>query len=210
MPNTWTPSDTYPGIEVERLVALAAIVRAAREQALLAHDPAAGESSWSLGVRAFERTNRAVVVAAAELEWLTIVQGFEGGPVQFVFNISGHPVRVCRGDSDDVPHRYRQPCIPELEEQQKLADLEFGPSSPTGRCLRLVVENDALGAPNRIYLAEIDEETGLVVNTYLIPAVAVPSNATPFGAPPAPAVALPPVHAEAIEDDEEATGSHDA
>ena len=208
MANTWNPSESYPGVTVERLVTLAGIVRAAREAAALNHAPTSGETNWSLGVRAFERTNHAIAVAAIEHPWLNIVQGAEGGPVQFVFTIAGHAVRVCRGDADEVPSRYRQQCLPEVEQYEKL-QLEGGTDVHAGKCLRLVVENDAHGSPHRIFLAEVDESTGIVVNNFLIQSVVVPANVTAFIVPTAEPVNLPQVHAEAIEDDHEATGSHD-
>lgn len=208
MANTWNPSETYPGVTVERLVVLAGIVRSAREGAALNHDPASGETNWTLGVRAFERTNHAIAAAVIEHPWLSVVQGAEGGPVQFVFAVGGHAVRVCRGDADEVPLRYRQPCLPEIEQQEKL-QLESGADSALGRCLRLVVENDAEGMPHRIFLAQVDELTGVVVANFLIPSVVVPANVTAFVVPTVAPVELPQVHAQAIDDDQEATGSHD-
>lgn len=190
----------YPGVTVERLLLLADIVRVAREGATDLHRPEDGETNWSLGVRGFERTNTAITWATQEYPWLAVVNGAGGGPVQFVFTIGGHPIRVCRGDADEVPLRYQQPCIPELVEQQCL--LQIDGNIPAGRCLRLVVENGADGNPLHIYLHEIEDETGNPVRSFLIPKLAPSVNVTEF-TPQAEPAEIPPVEAEPADSEAE-------
>jgi hypothetical protein len=196
----------YPGLVVDRLLVAGDIVRVAREGACEDHRPEKGEGPWSLGVSGYERTNAALTLASQEYPWLVVTNGAGGGPVQFVFTIAGHPVRVCRGDADEVPPRYQHPCLPELFDMEGVPD-----DTPVGRFLRLVVENAPDGSPLHIYLHEMDEETGQPVRSYLIPQVAHSTTVTEFMPPSEPPVMLPPVEAEPIEAEEpkKKTGSDD-
>jgi hypothetical protein len=183
---------------------VADMVRTAREGAADEHRPEDGETNWSLGVRGFERTNHAIETARVEYPWLTVVSGGGGGPVQFVFAIGGHPIRVCRGDADEVPPRYQQPCLPELAEQQMVLDIDS--TIPAGRCLRLVVENDVHGSPENIYLHEIDDQTGDPIRSFMIPHIAASGQIMPFMPIVEPAN-IPPVVAEPADSESEDVGA---
>src|SRR5262245_19816804 len=115
MDDLWLPWETYEGLTQERLLKIGDIIRTARTEALEYHQPAKGETLWSLGVRQFERMNRAILESTQQHPWLHVIAGHGGGPCQFVFTIGGHAVRVCRGDDEDVASRYQEPCLPEIE-----------------------------------------------------------------------------------------------
>lgn len=193
----WQPWSDYPGLTLDRLLSVGDIIRAARDGAADDHRPEMYETNWSLGVRAFERTCGAIRWATQTHAWLHIVAGFVGGPVHFVMSIGGHPVRFYRGSPVNVPQRYREPSFPELIEQQHA--LELDGHLPSGRSLRIVIENAADGRPGSIYFVEISDDTGIATNTFLIP---LPSGVTvvPFGAANEPPASIPPVTAEPVDD----------
>lgn len=209
----WIPSDHYPGLTLDRLLIVAAIVREARDGAADDHRPEKFEGPWSLGTRCYERTTGALMWRSQEYPWLSIKSGGTGGPSHFVMTIGGHPVRVCKGTPDDIPAKYQELSFPELEAQQDL----FSPDNtvPQGRGLRIVVENDAELRPDVIYLVEVDEATGEATNSYIIPKVS-PATAivTDFTSKAEPAE-IPPVTAEptdeevAKDSDKDKTGSGD-
>ena len=153
-----------------------------------------GEGNWSLGVRGYERTCWALTWATETYKWLSVVAGSCGGPVHFVMSIGGHAVRFYHGRPDNVPPRYRQPSFPELQHA-----LEFEGGLPPGRSLRIAIQNDDEGRPERINLVEINDATGDTTDTFLIPA---PSQGAimPFGAAPEPPASIPPVLAEPVDD----------
>lgn len=211
MNHAWLPSNEYPGITPERLLIVGDIIRVARGEAADDHRPEKFETNWSLGVRGYERTCGALTWAAQSYPWLTIVSGAGGGPVHFVMTIGGHPVRFYRGGPDDVPERYQQTSLFELLEQQKAQEIDS--TVPVGRCLRLAIENHADGRPSNIYLVDMSEDSGAVTNICLIPSVATTTTVTEF-APTVPPAVIPPVSAEALEEQDEnqqdnKTGSDD-
>jgi hypothetical protein len=173
------------------------IIRIAREEAVDDHRKEKGESNWSLGCRQHERTNFAIGMARQQYPWLMVVAGFGTGPQEFVFAISGHPIRVCKGEHDEIPPRFQEPCFPELQQQQLLAALEQVPVEK--RILRVVVENDGEGAPDDIYLVEVDEDTGEPLRWFLIPPLANTGLVAPF-LKQVPPVNIPRVVAEAVDD----------
>jgi hypothetical protein len=196
----WLPWADYAGLTQERLLIIGDLIRVAREEALGEHRPEKGETNWSLGVRQFERMNYTITWATQQYPWLYVVHGAGGGPVQYVFTIGGHAVRVCRGDADEVANRYQEPCIPELQHQQLLLLLDQ--PAPLNRFLRIAVENDQSGAPAHIYLDEMDTETGQPIRHYMIPAIAENTTVAEFSQQ-IPPVEIPPVAAEPIEDEEQ-------
>jgi hypothetical protein len=200
----WEPWIDYSGVTVERLMLVANVIRLARDAAADDHHPLKGETNWTLGVSAYERTCFALFNASQELPWLTIEVGGSGGPVQFVFAVDGHPIRFCHGEPDDIPSRYQQPILPELLTQLKLA-LEEQP--PAGRFLRMTISNDADGRPANIYLAEMDQGEAEPLNIYLIPPM---EGSVAIFAPTVPPAALPPVVAEAADATESVENSEPA
>ncbi len=207
----WFPGDSYPGFTLDRLLVVGDLVREARDSAVDDHRPEKFEGPWSLGTRCYERTCGTLAWNSQEYPWLGIASGANGGPVHFVMTIGGHPVRVCKGTPDDLPRKYQQLSIPELAAQQDLFALDN--TVPQGRGLRIVIENDADNRPNLIYLVEVDEATGDVTNSYIIPKLSASTTITDITdfAPKAPTVELPPVKAEPTEEEaaEDKTGSDD-
>ena len=194
---SWEPWNDYVGLTPDRLVAVADLIRSAREGAADDHRPEMGEGNWSLGVRCYERSCRALRWATEMYNWLSVVAGAEGGPVHFVMTIGGHAVRFYRGSPESAPGRYRQASFPELAEQQQLA-LELDGDLPAGRALRIAIENDESGRPESISLVEISNDTGNTLHKFLIPPLSQ-GTVAPFGAPADSPVSILPVSAEPLD-----------
>ena len=197
MTETWLPAQDYAGITQERLFIVGDLIRTARETAADDHHPEDGETNWTLGVSGFERTCAAVAAASPEYPWLDVVSGACGGPVRFVMTVGGHPIRFFHGDPNAVPARYQQLNLPELVELQHALDMDDG--LPTGRCLRIAIENDVSGRPECIYLVELDSATGSTKKIYLIPSLAEHGSVAEF-VQPVDEESIPPVSAEPVDD----------
>lgn len=194
--NEWVPSDTYPGLTAENLADVGDVIFLARAEAAEDHRPDKGETNWSLGVRCYERTCSALTQASGRFDWLSIKSGAGGGPVTFVASIGGHAVRFYRGEPEDVPIRYRQMAFLEFAEQQLAA--KQNAHLPTGRGLRIAIENNGQNIPAAIYLVEMDEETGETISIYEITRQGGFGNVRPFIPPVAP-VNIPAVTAEPVQ-----------
>ena len=199
---SWQPWNDYAGLTLDRLLCVGEIIRGARDAAVDDHRPDKHESNWSLGVRCYERTCGALTTAAQEHEWLNIPAGIGAGPVHFVMSIGGHAVRFYRGSPDDAPERYRHPSFPELLEHQYA--LELDNELPLDRSLRIAIENDEDGRPESLYVVELSATTGITTNTFLIP---LTDTVELFGVPNEPSVNIPPVLAEAVDDQQDADGT---
>ena len=200
---SWKPWNAYPGLTIDRLVSVAALIRTARDGAADDHRPECYEGNWSLGVRCYERTCGVLINAAQSHEWLHIVTGAKGGPVHFVISIGGHAVRFYHGTPEDIPDRYRQPSFPELFEQQHALKLDG--NLPVNRSLRIAIENDQAGRPDSIRLIEMTHE-GVPTNTFLIPLLGQVAIAA-FGTANEPPANIPPVSAEPVDDHQKDDGS---
>jgi hypothetical protein len=155
----------YPELTKKRLSTVAALIRIARESAVLRHDPASGDGPWGLGCSAYERTCFAIEQGAAEHEWLSVLPDKEQH-LRFAFAIGHIPFRLYRGEPGDPPSRYLATSYAEIHQRQ-LA-LDFGVTIPSDGILRLAVETDATGRALRISLVELNEARQ-VIGSYVIP-----------------------------------------
>jgi hypothetical protein len=201
----WLPWLDYPGITQEKLLIVADLVRRIRDEALDDHRPEKWETNWSLGTRQYERTEGAITWATQQYSWLTVLAGASGGPSQYVFAITGHAIRFCRGDEEEIAARYQSPCFPELQQQQSM----FGPDALNGRSLRLVIKNNADGRVDSIWIMEADEAVESPVRGFLIPPLPENTKIAEFAPPTEKPVELPPVTAEP-EDDAAADSEKDS
>lgn len=162
--DTFEPWNKYLPLEKDRLMAIAKILQNVRHDAVLLHEPGAGDNEWSLGCRVYARECYAVRAAAEKHKWLTILP--EAEPLRFTFAIGTIPIRFYRGGSTDVPGHYLQHTFAELHQQQ-LA-LEIDGLRLVDRVLRLAVEVDATGEVENVILVELDTG-GTITETYRIP-----------------------------------------
>lgn len=188
--DTFEPWDKYPPLEKERLTAIAKILQDVRHEAVLLHEPGAGDNEWSLGCRVYARECYAVRAAAERHKWLTILA--EAEPLRFTFAIGTIPIRFYRGGATDAPGHYLERTFAELHQQQ-LA-LQIDGLRLVDRVLRLAVEIDATGEVENVILVELDT-AGTVTETYRIPLDNESGKVTPLQLKP---VELGPPQVQAL------------
>src|SRR5271168_3176404 len=115
MPDTFEPWPKYPPLEKDRLIAIANILQTVRHEAVLLHEPGAGDNPWSLGCRVYVRECHAVRAAAQRYPWLTILN--EAETLRFTFAIGTIPVRFYTGDAEAAPGRYVERTFAEVHQQ---------------------------------------------------------------------------------------------
>lgn len=175
MIDTFEPWTKYPPLEKGRLSTVAKILQAVRHDAVLLHEPGAGDNEWSLGCRVYSRECYAVRVAAEKYPWLTILA--EAEPLRFTFAIGTIPIRFYRGGAMDAPGHYLERTFAELHQQQlafQIDGLRF-----VDHVLRLAVEIDATGEVENVILVEMDT-AGTVTETYHIPLDTEAGKVTPL------------------------------
>lgn len=193
------PWEIAAALTEERLRAVAAIFCTVRKEAVEAHEPSKGDTTWGLGCRSYERILRAIEYAATLPEyrpWLSIV---ERNGLAFTFAIGGVPVRFYAGDPENPPERAIARFAAEMEQFDLMLDhglimSEASDSWP----FRLIVSHDrATNLISGITLIQIDA-AGDAHNPYSIPLPAMPSavNLTTQRA----GVELPPPVVEPAED----------
>src|ERR1035438_2927788 len=101
--SNFEPWIAYPHLTQQRLLAVAVVIRRARNETLSLYDPIGGDNSWSHGCRAYARTCHALREAAKEFQWLRILPEFES--LRFTFAIGTVPIRFYRGLPDERPSR---------------------------------------------------------------------------------------------------------
>jgi len=201
MATEFLPWDTYPDLTLDRLCAIADVIRSVRHQAVMLHEPENGDGDWCLGCRVYERTCFALREAAKVHQWLEILP--ETKTLQFSFSIGSIPFRFYKGDPDDPPSHYLAHTYGELHHIQLSLEIEGLP--PLDKVLRLAVETGIDREASTISVVESDE-TGEVKNTFSVPLYAEISNVTSIQAPP---VNLPPAIAEPLPKESQETKKKD-
>src|SRR5690349_13440733 len=114
------PWDVHPGLTAERLSHVARTIRQVRAETLALHDPANGDSAWSLGCRAYSRTCHGIRKSSEDpacSDWLSIV---DQTGLHFVFAIGGVPLRFYKTEDaeEEIAPRTLRRFFPELRAQQ--------------------------------------------------------------------------------------------
>ena len=107
-----TPWEHHPDLSRERLIAVGKLIERGRNIALDRFDLAAGCTGWTLGCEAFAFQKHQIQTAAAEIDWLEILNP----TMQFVFTVGGVPVRFYRGEPDDPNVRTLKQTFSELQQ----------------------------------------------------------------------------------------------
>jgi hypothetical protein len=144
------PSQRYPDLTTERLSIVANILAKERDDAAADHHPERGETEFSLGVSAWERTKSAIIAASQKYSWLRIADGETPGPSPFTFQIGVHPIRFYHGTADDTPTRYL------LRTDVEQLEMKMRGALPAGHILRFAVETNAIHRAVTIELIEVD------------------------------------------------------
>ena len=199
--DTFEPWVAYPPLTQLRLSTIATLLRDVRQKTVDKHESTDGDSEWSLGCRIYSRSCFAITQAAANYDWLRILN--EREVLRFTFAIGNTPLRFYKGNADDPPGKYMETTFAELNQQQ--LTLEIDGISLRNVVLRLAIETDAARLASRVILLEMDE-SGSITNTYEIPFNAEGSNVVPLVVPP---VSLPPVGLPTTEEAEEEVRNRD-
>jgi hypothetical protein len=202
MLDTFEPWSKYPPLEEDRLSVIAKILQTVRHEAMLLHEPGAGDNEWSLGCRVYARECHAVRAAADKHAWLTILYE-EDKPLRFTFAIGTVPIRFYRGGATDVPGHYVERTFAELHQQQLAFQIDG--LRLIDRILRLAVEIDATGEVESVILVEMDT-AGNVTETYRVPLDVAAGKVTPLQPKP---VELGAPQVEALADENEAKEKND-
>ncbi|WP_438850730.1 hypothetical protein [Brevundimonas nasdae] len=107
-----TPWEHHASLSRDRLVTIGKLIERGRNRALDRFDADAGCTGWTLGCEAFAFQKHRIEVAAAELDWLEILNP----TMQFVFAIGEVPVRFYRGEPDDPNVRTLKQSFSELQQ----------------------------------------------------------------------------------------------
>ncbi len=202
MMDTFEPWSKYPPLEKARLSAIAKILQIVRHEAVLLHEPGAGDNEWSLGCRVYARECHAVRAAAEKHSWLTILHE-EDKPLRFTFAIGTVPIRFYRGGASDAPGHYVERTFAELHQQQLAFQIDG--LRILDCILRLAVEIDATGEVENVILVEMDAP-GNVTETYRVPLDGETGKVTPLQPRP---VELGPPQVEPLVEEDEAKKEND-
>lgn len=166
------PWEIHPDLTEERLAFLARLIRSVRAEAVDAHDPVKGDTSWGLGCRSHERTLFAITNAAAGIaaSWLTVI---EPG-LHFVFAVGSVPLRFYRGEADHPPTKSLQRNYVEIVQAQtslfSLPGFETPATAVAAAYLwRIAIETNFDGSVDRVVLVEVSEDGQSIRTTYEIP-----------------------------------------
>jgi hypothetical protein len=199
--DTFEPWVAYPPLTQIRLSTIATLLRDVRQETVDKHESTDGDSEWSLGCRVYSRSCFAITQAAANYDWLRILN--EREVLRFTFAIGNTPLRFYKGNADDPPGKYMETTFAELNQQQ--LTLEIDGISLRNVVLRLAVETDEARLASRVILVEMNE-SGSITNTYEIPFDVEGSNVVPLMVPP---VSLPPVGLPTTEEAEKEVRNRD-
>ncbi|SFG52962.1 hypothetical protein SAMN05518801_1437 [Novosphingobium sp. CF614] len=107
-----TPWEHHPALSRDRLIAIAQLIVRGRNLALDRFDPDVGCTGWTLGCEAFAFQRHQIVRAAADTDWLEILNP----TMQFVFTIGDVPARFYRGEPEDPNTRTLKQTFSELQQ----------------------------------------------------------------------------------------------
>src|SRR3546814_14456002 len=79
-----TPWEHHPALTRDRLITIAQLIQRGRNMALDRFDPNVGCTGWTLGCEAFAFQRHQIIEAAADIDWLEILDA----TMQFVFSSS--------------------------------------------------------------------------------------------------------------------------
>jgi hypothetical protein len=176
-----SPWEIHPDLALSRLQLLESLLRDVRHRTLALHDPVDGDNNWSLGCRTYARSCNALINAACQWNWLSIVE--EGQ--QFIFKIGAVPVRFYHGDSESPSAQHLEVAPQEAVQLgmcygDRAIDLVW----------RLAVETNSVGEVLRIVLIGAHTEGGVDVH-FPIPTANKIAPFTVTRSPPERGVPLP-------------------
>ncbi len=167
------PWTIHPALSEDRLKVCARLLANARRDAVRMASPEMGDTSWSVGCRAYAFGQQRIRKAAdrGTYNWLSVLDESN----HFVFMIEDVPVRFFRGSAEE-------PTLRTLRRQQNEAnqlDLALGEDRAAGLVFRLALEADAAGSVNRVVFLALRGEEGTVECFWPVPMEDGPTPALP-------------------------------
>lgn len=179
------PWELNVGLTADRLITIAGLIQSGRNKALDRFDASIGCTGWTVGCEAFAFQRHEIIQAAAEIEWLEVLHP----SMQFVFSISGVPVRFYRGEPDDPSSRTLKQTFPEFAQLSLFSPEEMAKLG-TGRVYRFAVETDFDGSLTAVTFVVLDGE--LPVLAWPIPLDGAVTKVAPLWGERSEGVELPP------------------
>jgi hypothetical protein len=179
-----TPWEHHTALTRDRLITLAQLIRAGRNQALDRFDPSIGCTSWNLGCDAFSFQRHQIIEASEVTDWLEILDP----GMQFVFSVGGVPIRFYRGEPDDPSERTLKQSFSELQ-QLSLFGVDELVKLTAEPIYRFAVETDIDGSLTAITFVVLAGETPVL--TWQIPLDEPVSKVSPLWVEGSEGVNLP-------------------
>ncbi|MCY4645261.1 MAG: hypothetical protein OXE73_00010 [Gammaproteobacteria bacterium] len=158
------PWQLHPAFTQRRLIKVGTILWKARLSAAMGAKWELGDSPWSIGCVAYDRTCHALTEAALYAgyrDWLSVAKTSNR---EFLIKIGGVPLRFYRGDpSQSAPTKYASANLLELFTIQESDDLFHDPTA----YYRLVVEVDDWCKPVSVTFCQVSS-SGHVSNEWQI------------------------------------------
>lgn len=176
------PSDLYPALTWENLIALRTIFWETRRWVADDAKPERGDDRTAVGYRAWAHARFEVTKAAINRysEWLSV----KHGGAYFVFKVKMLPVRFCRADAEEaLPPKYRYAAADEAGDVQQATEREG--TQPIDGIFRIVTEANSTGHPVGVYLVFADP-TGETKYAWKIPESLADDGTSPIVVPTAP------------------------
>lgn len=178
------PWDHHPDLSLDRLQLISKVLIDTRREAVRQHDPAAGDTPWSLGCRVYARSAEMLARAAADLwPWLTVVSP----PLEFIFGVGAVPMRFFHGDADHPDGQHLR--IAAAEAWQ--LELAFG-DGRVDLIWRICVETNVAGETVRAVLLGTTPAGDVQCNYAIPPLDGAVTFLTPRRTAVGPGVELPP------------------
>lgn len=145
------PEELHPDLQWDRLQEVAQALVDIRDDVVSLHDPDAGDGSWSLGCRVYERSCNALRAMEEDTPWLAVQTA--PNSLAFLFLIGVVPCRFYKGEADV---RAAQVTRMRGDEVRQL-EIAFPDDYPAMNCTwRFVVETTPEGGPLRVALTRVD------------------------------------------------------
>jgi hypothetical protein len=161
----WLPwRDYHEDLQKQRLITIANVFRKVWRRCSELHEPTAGDGSWCLSCRAFQRCVHELTQAQQDLSWLSLRQE---RALQYVIGIGLIPVRFYHGDADEMNTNYT--VSTEIEKAMRRPLLRLHQNIREGVSLRFATDTDGNGVPQAVTLVEYHEQLKTALNHFEIP-----------------------------------------
>ena len=157
------PWEIHPALEEGRLKVCARLLTHARRDAVRLANYEMGDTSWSVGCRAYAFGQQRIRRAAerGSYNWLSVLDLSN----HFVFMLEDVPVRFFRGSAEEPTSR----TLRRQQNEAQQLDLALGEDRAAGLVFRLALEADPAGGVERVVFLALRGEEGAVECFWPVP-----------------------------------------